>query len=200
VSLLTVSGNGCLFENLLFFNEGDAATAINNVIVTGERNVFNKVHIGGPFHATVGAVATWRALKVTGSENLFDKCTIGSDTILRAATNYQLELSGGASRNIFENCLFLSSTDANTRELVLISSGLSGFTMFDNCTFFNFWINFGGTLLQCATQTVGTTHYTILRNPSFIGILEWDATDAAGTYVVGPAVGAGAGIAVTPTT
>src|SRR4030067_768570 len=49
------------------------------------------------------------SLKLTGSENLFENCVIGLDTIARGtAATYEMVLSGGATRNTFPNCILPS--------------------------------------------------------------------------------------------
>jgi hypothetical protein len=48
--LITISGDGCIFSNVQFFQGHNAASVCLNV--TGERNYFENVHIAGIGHAT----------------------------------------------------------------------------------------------------------------------------------------------------
>lgn len=198
-SLLTVSGSGNSFQNIYMF-QGGATAASGNVIVTGSRNYFNNFHFAGIGHATPAGNVNAFSLKLTAAEeNFFENCTIGIDTIKRTAANYHLVMEGQHKRNEFKNCRFLSAAEVNTYNHIKITGG-DRYTFFDRPMFYNFWTNFVGTLLGAASITTTTTHYTLVKDPSYFAVLEFNAGDAAGTYVVGPAVGAGAGIAVPPTT
>lgn len=104
--IITFAGAGCLVKNIQFFNGGDAAGALGAGIVSGDRNAFENCFFAGMGHATPGAEAAGFSLKVTGAENYFKTCVIGLDTVLRAAANAELIVSG--PRNTFEDCLFLS--------------------------------------------------------------------------------------------
>jgi len=50
--LITVSGSGCIFENLYIFQGVADATSLIDVSVTGGRNYFKNVHFAGGGHAT----------------------------------------------------------------------------------------------------------------------------------------------------
>lgn len=201
-SLLTVSASGCSFQNIYIF-QGGATAASGNVIVTGGRNYFRNVHFAGIGNATPAGNANAYSLALTGAaENLFEDCTIGIDTIKRTAANNHLVIQSDSKRNEFRNCRFLSWAEVNTYTLVKIAGGNDRWTLFDGCWFYNFWTNHVGTLLGAMTVTVTTTHDVMIHgNSALFGILEWDSTDAAGTWISSPAPAAAtSGIAVKPAT
>jgi len=201
--IIDVQAHDCVFENLHITNEGTtAASALGTMIVSGQRNYFKGLHIGQPLYS-VGQ-ATAYALKVTGSENTFEDCVIGLDTVKRTADNAVMILDGAATRNTFINCRFVSHAEVNTYCMVRVadSTALDRLTVFQDCTFYNFWTNWGGTLLEAFEIPAGmqTNHILWRGQNSLVGILELDANDRSGTYQTGPAAAAASGIAVTPTT
>ena len=203
--LLKVSASGCSFGNLYLF-QGSAVATVGALEVTGGRNCFENVHIAGMGHATASAGVNAYSLKLNAAaENTFVGCTIGVDTIKRTAANKQLWLDGDCKRNIFKNCRFLSHAEVNTYTLVTFqdAGAADRFMEFENCKFYNFWANHGGTLLGAFTIPAGMTTNDILihGNCTLYGILEWDSADRAGTWIGGPAPAAAtSGIAVKPAT
>ena len=108
-NFFTVSGEGCLFSNLQFyqgFNTG--TTSAICLTVTGSQNVFQTCAIDGMQDAASAASAGSRDLKIgaAGSgENRFIQCSIGTDTISRTNANANIEFAGGTPRNSFEDCI-----------------------------------------------------------------------------------------------
>jgi len=134
--MLTLSGYGNLLKNL-YFMHGAAATDLIGMQITGERNMLENVHIGGPMAALQSAEATYATLDLTGcSESYFKNCTFGTDTIARSAANCVLRIGAGSVRNTFEDCTFLMHSSAGTSYFinVLVGSTFS-WTMFKNCRF-----------------------------------------------------------------
>lgn len=137
--LITVSGSGCLFENIEFFNGGAHATeAAVCMAVTGSYNAFVNCQISGGGNTTNSTNAAMRSLTITGpsGENTFKHCYIGLDTILRNTTSTEIELLTGTPRNHFEDCTIVSYSSASTT--LLLKSGVNGTdraTYFRNCLF-----------------------------------------------------------------
>ncbi len=104
--VITISGSGCVFRNLQIYNEKAAGSAAGCAIVTGSRNYLENVFFMSP----VATDAASYSLKMSGSENVFYRCTIGQFTNPRTAASYGLWLHGAAavSRNKFVECEFLS--------------------------------------------------------------------------------------------
>jgi len=143
--LITVSGNGCLFENIEFFNGGAHATeAAVCVLVTGSYNSFVNCQISGGGHATAAANAATRSLVVQGNgtggggENTFRHCYIGLTTVQRGSTSSEIELKTNTPRNWFEDCTIASAASQNGTILVSIdATGIQDFVVFRNCLFVN---------------------------------------------------------------
>lgn len=114
-NFFTVSGNGCVFANLQFFQGFNVGVAAEICLtVTGSRNAFVNCHIAGMGDAVSAGDAASRSLLISGGgqENYFNHCTIGLDTVPRTLANASVEISGGGPRNVFEECFFLfDSTD-----------------------------------------------------------------------------------------
>jgi len=167
-SILNVTGYGNLFKNLYFMWGNGEATSYAGVKVTGNRNTFENCHLGGPFNATEGAIVhtthAGGALHLNGCEECYFKnCVIGGDTIERGANNAILYIGGSASdyamRNIFEDCLFLSSADSGQDALnIYIGAATHGWVLFKNCTFINISASgFANALPVAITVNANTT-------------------------------------------
>jgi hypothetical protein len=139
----TVSGNGCLFQNVSWFHgAGAGQTGIAGDIcmtVSGSRNAFINCDIEGMGDSTSATSTTSRNLKITAGENYFKHCNIGLDTVTRTGANSTVEISGNAARNIFEDCTFpiYSSDGAQFSFLAAAAAAIDRFTLFKNCTFIN---------------------------------------------------------------
>ena len=134
--LLTLSGYGNLLKNL-YFMHGGAAGDLIGMQITGERNMLENVHIGGPMAAAQAAEVTYATLDLTGcSEGYFKKCTFGTDTVARTNSNCILRIGAGSVRNTFEDCTFLMCSGVGDSYFieVLVGSTFS-WTMFKNCRF-----------------------------------------------------------------
>lgn len=169
--IMTVSADGCIFKNLQFFQGGDLATDLGAVLVSGNRNYFKNVFFAGGGHATPAADAGMYSLKVTGSENYFEDCTIGLDTIIRAAANAEAIISG--ARNHFRRCRFLSYSETAGKFLVKIdaSGGDLRYTTFEDCEFVNYSVNWAAGITNAFSVVAGNTHFINLKgNNLFVGV------------------------------
>ena len=199
-NFFTVSGNGCYFANLQFFQGfGTGVAAEICMTVTGARNVFVNCSIDGmgDTSASAGAASTTsRNLLITAGENLFRHCSIGIDTIVRSVANASVEISGGSARNIFEDCIFpadVSSASA-VHVLAAASSALDRYTLFKGCTFLNA-IQSGATGQTGVFQLAASVGGMVFLQASWqIGASDWgiDATSKAQIYCGAP-VGSGTG-------
>lgn len=179
--LLTISASGCIFANFYIFQGVDDATSLINVRVSGERNYFENVHFAGGGHATQ-AINGGASLSLTGSENLFSKCTFGVDTI-DAATGMMVVIFDGseASRNHFEDCVFrmrAGDTAAGFVELMTTAAAIDRDTLFTNCAFIN-----NATAKDLASAFVipataaGEPHLILLKDCIFHNVTKVDAND-----------------------
>ena len=135
-NLFTVSAAGCLIANIEVFQGVASSTATSPVAVTisGERNHIvncNFSGIGDTSLDTAGA----RSLVLSGSENLFEDCYIGLDTVIRTTAAAEVALSGSPTRNIFKDCVFSTYTSTTAFLPITVAATMDRFTMFDNCKF-----------------------------------------------------------------
>jgi hypothetical protein len=200
--LFTLSGSGCLISNVQFFDGKDKDEDGACVLVSGSRNKFVNSFIAGIGHATPGARAGSYSLKVSGAENEFVECTVGLDTILRAAANAELIVSG--PRNNFRNCEIRSYSETAGKFLVKIDNSTADLrdTIFEDCLFFNYTVNWATGITDAFDMPAGgNTHYVILKgNCVLVGVGTGWADTVTHLYGAGPAPNAGYGVAVAPTT
>jgi len=198
VTLLTVSASGCIFSNLKWVNLGDKDQDSGAVVVTGGRNAFINCQIAGMGHATPAARAGSYSLTLSGSENHFERCSIGLDTIVRAEANAELLVTGGA-RNSFWDCWFESYSETAGHFAVSIT-GMDRYIEFKDCMFYNFSVNWGNAITNAFSITVAPTHYVILRGAcQFVGYT--GTADTVGhVYQAAPTPSVTAGLSTQPTT
>ena len=129
-NFFTLSGNGCTFQNLSFFQgAGAGQTGIVAEIlmtITGSRNAFFNVDFEGMGDATGATDSGSRCILISGGgqENYFKHCNVGLDTVERTNHNASVEIAGGGPRNIFEDCTFpFWSSDGGQYALLAAASG-----------------------------------------------------------------------------
>lgn len=139
--LVTFSGSGNVVKNIQFYNGTDADADSGAVVVSGSRNAFINCFFTAMMHATPAARAGCYSLSVSGAENYFYKCCVGSDTVIRTAASHELLVSG--ARNTFEGCTFDVYSETAGTFLVKIdnSGGDIRWTKFLDCDFQNYTVN-----------------------------------------------------------
>jgi hypothetical protein len=156
--------------------------------------------IAGMGHATPAARAGSYSLTLTGSENHFERCSIGLQTIIRAAANAEVIMTGTPSDNKFWSCEFRSYSDT-AGKLMFNIDGCQRELQFKDCMFFNMSTNWSQNLTNAIDDDVATTHYINLRgaNNQLVGIDGWADTV---TYIFGAGAAPNAGMFVStnPTT
>lgn len=156
--MITVSASGCIFANFsLFQGTGEASADENLIQVTGSRNYFWNVQFGG-MGAQVGAdrAGSYLIYLNGGGENLFEGCSIGLETIQRAAANASVRVRSGGQRNMFVNCQFQMAADATSPLFVDVNAtnALNGSSLiFRECSFMNL-VNITGAQQPAVTATV----------------------------------------------
>jgi hypothetical protein len=200
-TLFTLSGNGCVMKNIQLFDGKDSAADGACGLVSGNRNYFENCFIAGMGDATASGPATRSgsySLKVSGAENKFVDCTVGLDTVIRTAANAELVVSG--PRNRFVHCDFRSYSETAGKFLVKIDSTVDlRDTIFDNCLFFNYTVNYATGITDAFNIPAGSTHYVILKgNCMLVGVGSGWADTVTYLYheLPAPATGGGVGIAV----
>lgn len=177
--LLTISATGCIFANFYIFQGVADATSLINVSVTGGRNYFYNVHFAGGGHATQ-AIDGGASLKLDAAEeNLFERCTIGVDTIDAATGMVGMLMDGEAHRNLFRNCVFRMRAGNSGAAFVEVvdSTGIDRDNTFDNCLFIN-----NSTATDMASAFVipagmGEPRVLLLKDCMFLNVTKLDAND-----------------------
>lgn len=202
--LFTLSGNGCLMQNIQWFDGKDSAADGACVLVSGSRNHFVNCFIAGMGDATASGPATRAGsygLTVSGAENAFTKCHIGIDTIARTAANSELIVSG--ARNTFDECMIECYSETAGKFLVKIdnSGGDLRWTRFHNCGFYNYTVNWATGITNAFSMPAsGSTHDVILTGANYFHKGMTVADNLTHIYSAAPVPNAGFGIAVNPTT
>ena len=199
--LITISGSGCRFENLQFFHDMQVDPVCVNL--TGSRNYFNNVMIAGMGHANGGDDAAAASLKISGgSENTFDNCYIGLDTVARSTTNAEIELVSAATRNIFRGC-FISSFADNAGHLFVKIDGsgdIDRFVYFKNCFFYNAVESTATTMTQAMDVHNTCGGMVILDGCTAVGCTDIAAADNGNVFITNAVATAGtSGLAVAVT-
>lgn len=175
-AVMTVSGSGNSFQNVQFYNGNDAAADSGAVVVTGSRNYFENCFFAGMAHATPAGRAGCFSLKINGGEeNVFVRCSIGLQTIIRTAANAELVMDGNCYRNRFVECEFLSWSVTAGKFLVSFPATSSPWvTQFEDCLFDNLAMTAGGaadsTITDAINEASTSFHQIILRGKcQFVG-------------------------------
>lgn len=181
--MINVTGSGCIFDNFSLFDDYTVDPVC--LQVTGQRNYFGNVQIGGMGAATGGDDAAAASLKLDGGdENTFENCYIGLDTVARSTTNAEIELVGGATRNIFRRC-FISAFCDNAGHLWVKIDGsgdIDRFVLFDQCQFYNAVESTSTTMTQGMDVHNTCGGMVILKDCSMIGATDWAAADNGNVF------------------
>jgi len=202
--LITVSGDNNSFYNVHLFNGGSDAAALGALKVSGNRNHFENCHFVGAGHATPAADAGAYDLMIDGGqENNFERCTFGTDTIIRAAANGNIVFDGGAWRNSFYDCDLLCYSETAGKGAIKCAdaTAFSGVQTFARCRFVAWKPNGLGSLTSAFIGTKPTSGQILMDSCSILGWAAWDSVGANDTVYIANshAVASGAGgIATAP--
>jgi hypothetical protein len=184
--VLSVTGNGNSFSNLQIahFGADTNGIAARGVDVTGERNYFYNCHIVGVPNAHTGDEANACDLKITGSENMFERCYFGTNTVVRSTTNSNVELTSGAARIWFKDCFFTVYTDNAGVIFVKIdgTADIDREIYFEGCTFYS--PNVSTTMTAAMSVAADAGGDVIVKDCTAIGASDWEAADAANIYLM----------------
>ena len=180
---MTVSAMGCIFANVQIATFVDANILLT---VSGQRNVFRNVHIAGIGDATAGDDTAARSLKLTGSENHFDDCVIGLDTVARSVANSEIELSGGATRNSFRDCLVVAFADNAGHFFVTApdSGGIDRWTIFERTLFINAVDSTATAMTEAFNVHASAGGHIILKDCTLVGATDWEAATVSGLVLI----------------
>ena len=204
-NFLTVSANGCRFQNIALFDGfGTGTTAQIALTVTGTRNMFTDCHIGGMGDQESADDADSRSVKISADENMFVNCTIGLDTVTRGAANASVEFAGATARNQFIDCIFPFMCDASS-PLGVLGTGagcMDRFQLFRRCLFINATGSTSTTMTVLGSLTSASPGGILLYDRCvLVAIGEYGDTLALTHSYIDGLTGAAAtsGIAVKPT-
>lgn len=210
--MVTISANGCIWKNIQLFH-GVTADQLGLICcsVTGDRNYFENVHFAGGGISTIADDAGMRSLKLSGaSENVFNNCVIGLDTVDRATTaNAELEFdngsqSDGCARNVFDRCVLTTYGSGAHAMVIVDADGIDRYALFRDCTFINAIQSGTTALTECFSCTANSSPggAIILQNPLSYGCGPWEADVETGRVVLlghpTPASTDGSGLAGAP--
>lgn len=170
--LVNVTAQGCIFKNLGTFHGFDDASTQICWAEAGGRNYYSNVQFYGMGNATAAAQAGSRSLTVDGAgENLFEDCTVGLDTVLRATgTNASLEFLSNTPRNVFRRAIFqMLTSNAADVHITVGAAGMDRYAFFDECAFLNAIESTGTTINAAITANAAAGGAIILRRPISLG-------------------------------
>lgn len=202
--LATFSGNGCIVKNIQFYNGDEDNEDTGAVLVSGGRNHFINCMFAGMAHTTPAARAGGYSLEVSGSENTFEKCSIGLQTIIRAAANAELIISGTTCyRNRFVDCEFISwSVTAGKLLVKFAAASVPWTTKFINCIFDNLDMSAGGADGASIDNAIGDSstakHHIELIGKTFLCGCTGVADTLTNVYGADANPGTGFGLSVNP--
>lgn len=186
--LVNVTGSGCSFINIGTFHGGFTGATGSQVCwaEAGGRNYYENCQLLGGGDATTAALAGMRSLTVAGSgENVFNNCSIGLDTIVRATNaNASLEFLSGTPRNKFFTCCFQSLvSDVSDVHIKVGVGGIDRYALFDNCSFMNAVESTGSTMSAAITADVSAGGAVVLKDCVSLGATA--IATAGPVYIVG---------------
>lgn len=202
-TLFVVSGNGCLFSNISWFQGFTTGVAASICMtVSGTRNAFINCDFEGMGDTTSATDAGSRNLKITADENYFGHCNVGLDTVARTGANASVEFASGCARNYFEDCTFpFDSGDGNT--LGILGTGaacMDRFQLFRGCVFINAIKSTATTMTVLGSLTSASPGgMWVYHDCILIGITKFGDTNAlANSYCYGAANSTANSLAANP--
>ena len=206
-NLVNVTGNGCYFANFgTFYGFSNASAALVAWEDDGGRNCYDSVEFLGFGDGTT----TTGSSNLTGSrafrmntnvgETTFRNCVFGVNTETRNATNYTVEIAGGAPRLTFENCDFesyLGGSGGASSHILIGAGGIDREMILNGCHFLNS-VGAGATVMAQVFNVNGAPGGTVLLDScTAYGATAWQTTPGTSIYMNMGAVSApGGGISL----
>ena len=183
--LITISAHNCIFANVQFYyGAAHATSAAVCVKVTGLRNYFKNCGFYGMQHTTAAGNAAGRDLVLSAAEeNLFEDCSIGTNTILRGdVANANLQFDTGCARNIFKRCKILGYGGAGNLFITAGVSALDRFVVFEECLFHNWTQGGGASMTQAFSLDAAVGGDVILQDCLVVGAGAYETTNSGVLY------------------
>ena len=201
-STIVVSGTRCSFRNLKILNSGTHANSIAAVIGNGdEGTVWKNCSFQKQSDLNQTGVSNFEC---RSDSPTFIDCEFGFDTltVTVARANFLIKASGATrAKNIrMRNCTFTVASTAATASHILVSSTASlNFTnVFVDCVFLNSLVGSAAALNDSVTSVSGLIEGSMLFVRPAAESTEFCTAVTDQVKVVGPAVSAQTGEAVTP--
>ena len=201
--LVLVTGTGCYFKNFqIFYGFPNTSGALVAWEDDGGRNTYELVEFLGFGDATASTgtanLTGARAFKMNTStgETTFRDCVFGPDTTVRNATNYTIEIAGGAPRLTFENCDFESDLGASggaSSHVLIGADGIDRYCKFQGCTFMSATLSGGTAMTQAFNVNAAAGGVVMLDYSTNFGITNWETTPSGSVFMNMPAVSAPGG-------
>ncbi len=186
---LTVSGDGNIFQNvsLVQGNSEDGKASVG-ILCSGLRNYFSNMSILTGQHANQGDEVSY-SLQITGEENVFDTCYIGTDTIFRGnnAASANVRFGSGnvdeAARNIIRNSYMMMFADDTEPLFVSVptNNDVKRWNLIENTQF----INTGTSTIAAAVAHAATSGKLFLSDCKFFGMTNITAADSTEVFMYG---------------
>ncbi len=186
-NLFTLSANGCLIMNISFFAGVAGTNPVGCFKVTGQRNVVRNCHLAGIGNDN-NDIADAYSLRLSGaSENVFDNCTIGLDTIAAGtAANHEMVVDTAATRNRFIDCLFLRLIESATNHPLVQLTGATAidrWLWFKRCLFLSMSTNYAVAQSGVFKMTAAITQGEVILEEcdatagDHSSVVKWDVGD-----------------------
>lgn len=199
-TMFTISGNGCIFNNIHFQCGRGSTTNLVMVSVTGLRNEFSNCHFDAMLNTTEsGGTQAWKAVSLgSGAQaNSFIRCTFGSWTTVWASANGAVvSFEGDNADTWFDNCIFYINTSSSSMVPLKVQGLVSGdysVIGFNDCKFLS--LNTGITVL-CGVPADGAQVF--FSNCTGFGFTNYTAA-SVNVYVASPAMNKQGGLGQNPT-
>jgi hypothetical protein len=192
--LFDVSASGCLFRNFGTFYGFSTVGSTTPVcwLDTGGHNTYDTVEFLGFGNATVTTgtanQTTARAFQFNNStgESTWTNCVFGVDTEQRNATNYTLEIDGGAPRLTFQDCdfeAFLGSSGGASSHVLIGASGIDRYLIMKECHFMAATLSGGSTAMaQNFNVSASAGGVVLMDQCENFGVTAWETTPSGSVY------------------
>lgn len=207
-NLVSVTQQGCYFANFgTFYGFTNTSSALVCWSDTGGRSCYDNVEFLGFGDGTASTgtsnLTGARAFKFNTStgESTWRNCVFGVDTTTRNATNYTLEIAGGAPRLAFVGCDFesyLGSSGTASSHLLIGASGIDRYVDMVGCRFHNSGSSGGSTMAQCFNVSSSAGGTVFLDQSTFgPGITAWQTSPTTNVVMNMTPPNTGGGKAIT---
>ena len=185
-NLFNVTASGCWFYNFqTFYGFTNTATALICWNDTGGHNCYDNVEFLGFGDGTASTgtsnLTGARAMKLNTNtgETTFRNCVFGVDTTVRNATNYTVEIAGGAPRVTFENCTFesdLGSSGGSSSHVLISTDGIDRYCIFKSCNFMSSTLSGGTAMAQAFNVVAAAGGVVLLDYCTSFGCTAWETS------------------------